>query len=1488
MPLNHSVTNYLSRYHLLFGVMTKTGHWNSLSVTWQQLGYDPSQLINELYLNLVHPEDQTATQQSLAQLQFTTTVSFSNRYRHQDGSYHLIIWQFTLMADETSLCATGTLDPANNLFFNGAVPPETAIFLEKSPQAQEIVNLAQKLNELQTILEGLQEAVIVQYADGQLQTLNSRVEQLLGRAIEPTDFEQFWQAGVSKQTATSAPIIVSFQNSAQLELKLSVQVQTIYGAAPTMPPAKVLSLLDVTTQSQQHLALQQLQQNFECFMQLQCEVILDWDLRTNQVDYSTPWRNLLGYTPADLGHQISAWYSRIHPADHSLVVKEVKNYVEGVSAEYERIHRLQHKDGSYRWLHSRGKILREERGQNSRLLVAFFDITESKRLEQTLEATKKYEQLFLTLAETVLVLDGRGRILDANPAAWQLYGYGRQELLQLKANDIFTTDLTLGEVLTPQATYHKKKDGSLLSVEVMMKSLTWQTQKLWIVTIRDATSAKQTLTTMAKNEAHYRLLFEAVAEAIVVFDATTHQVFEVNSAALAGYGYTREQWLHLQMEDILMATAPSVPHLRAAGRQKFYKIPIDWHRKQDGTVFPVEISTSSYKVKNLTLVCALIRDITERQKTEEELRKTLEFVNALIQTSPVFFIIITPAGQISLVNDTFSQALGYQTAELIGQNYLTRLIPESDRLLVADQMNALMSQREIKKLSEITVLTKDKRQLLLECHCRIMLDHQGQVEYLFAVGIDIGERRQVLQELQMFKTIVDNSNEAIAIRGADKSLIYINPAHKKLFKHTFEEARQSFYRDYLPPTSRQKVNQEIRPHLEKAGKTWEGILDMQNTDGQAFPVWARFDAVHDEDGNILFAFSLMHDITKQQQMETALRYEREQYETIFNAAPLMIVYKDQAGRFIRVNRFAAILFNTTPELMQGQDDEQIIPNYAKQYRAIDLAVIESGQPKLGVIEQYPHGYLRADRIPYRDTQGKILGVIVFAMEISEQIKTELALRYEHEQYETIFHSAPLSIIYKDKENRLIRANHYAAYQMGINLKELPGMSMYEIMPEHAKEYHTSDLEVISTGKPKLGLIEKHSGGGFSQVDKIPYCDAEGKIQGVIVFSMNITKRIRIEQALRQQQQVLQESESNLRQALETLPTMVYVIDHKFNFLLWNHECEQVTGYSAAQIINNPQAWAQLYPNSAYREEMLATTREMVENYAGFRDWEWTLTCQDGSQKTILWSGSSEADTEEFSLCAVGQDITEHEQVLQLLCDSEERLRLVIENMPVLFIAYNGPGQLVLWNRHCEKLTGYKTSEILRNPQALEWLYPQVEYRNQMLERFQNAQIFGPWETEMTCKDGSTKLIAWSNISKNFPVPGWAGWMVGEDHSSFKSAQQLFNQPDALLNMTLNGINVAISVTDGRGRYVYVNAQYGQLFGYDGNDLINKIFSVVLPPEQHQLELRHYFRFLTNSNEKSFSASWEIGYQPGSVKIQVLAQRLEIEPVYVVWTIMREE
>jgi PAS domain S-box-containing protein len=1350
--------------------------------------------------------------------------------------------------------------------------------------APEISKLNQQINDLQTIFEGLQEAVVVQYTDGQLQTLNNRVEQILGMAMEAADFDHLWQTVNQKSPATQ-PVPVSFQTTTGNWLKLAIRTQTLYHQVETTPYARIISFCDVTAQSQLENTLQQHQQNLDFVMQSKGEALIEWTLHTNHVHYSSQWHTLLGYTPAELGHHINAWHSRIHPTDHPQVLKDLKNCLDGLTSSYHKIHRLQHKDGSYHWLQSQGTVQRDNKGQPYRFLISFSDITEYKRLEQTLETSKKYEQLLAALPEALLLIDNQGQLIDANPTALQFYGYPRQELLKLKITDLTTNDLKLTDSRIPQVTSQKKKDGTLVSVEVMISTFPWQTSKLFILTVRDVSTLRESTAALADSEARYRLLFEAEPEAVIVFDAATHQIVEANPAANRLYGYTRQQWLPLTIANILTNPTQNTLDFRLAGKLKIHKIPLVEHRTSNDTFFPAEVSTSTYKLKDRTLVCAIVRDLTEPQQTEQELRKTLRFANALIQTSPAYFITITPAGKITMLNDTLLQALGYTAEAVIGQDYLTLLIPKSDRPIVTENMKALMSKREPRMLSEMTVVTKDGRHLLVECHCCIMQDAQGQVEYLLAVGIDIGERRQTLQQLQMFKTIVENSNEAIAIRGADKSLIYINPAHQKLFKHTFEQARQSHYRNYLPDTG-PKVNQEIRHYIEKQSKTWEGILNMLDTHGRQFPVWARFDAIHDEQGQVLFAFSLMHDVTDQQAMEAALRHEREEYETIFHAAPLMILYKDQDHRIIRANRYAAELFNTSSDLLTGKTIGDLIPAIAQQDGATDNTVIQTGQPQLGLVEPYPKGYLRIDKLPYRDAAGQILGVIVFATDITERIQAEQALHYEHEQYETIFHSAPLSIIYKDRENRIIRANHYAAKQMGYPLKQLAGLSMYDISPEHAQEYHTSDLEVISSGKPKLELIEKHHS-GFSQVDKIPYRDADGNIQGVIVFSVNITKRVKTEQALRQQQQVLQASENTLRLAIETLPTMLYVIDDQFNFILWNHECEQVTGYSAAEIVNNPNAWQLLYPDTAYREEMLNTTKEMVENYAGFRDWEWNLTCKDGSSKTILWSGSSKAELTGLSLCAVGQDITEHDQVLQLLCDSEERLRLIIEKMPVMLTAYNDQGQIIFWNRHCEKVTGYKAADLLRHPEALALLYPQPEYRAKLRERHQPVDSYWRWETELTCKDSNQKIIAWSNVSKEFPVSGWHCWLIGEDFTDLRHTQQQFSQPDLLLTTILNGIHHAIAVTDGRGRFVYVNQHYGQLYGYAAPELLQKSIALVIPPDQHQTELRHYFRFLTNSQQETLSGHSNISPRGGpECQVQWVAQRVEMGGTYVVWTVTR--
>ncbi len=1434
-------------YPLLFCALDQQGYFTYVNMGWQQLGYETAQLFQHSYLQLLSDSQAADFKASILNLGpeekiFNTT----HILRNLEGHEVTVHWQWRCLSQ--SYEGMGWLDT------------------QDSP-----LHIKQQLNDLQTVLEGLQEAVVINYPNlsstaendpwsmGQLQTLNQQAETILETTIEPADFVALWKKWESNQKNP-----VSYTTSRGKLCYLQLQGQVLYRTG--QPFAQVLSFWEVTAHQQLLASFKILQHRLDFLWQNQGNMWLEWNLRTSQVIYSEGWQSLLGYGSADLGQQIAAWYHRVHPADHPGLVKEIKNCLEGNSSYFEKVHRVQHKEGSYRWLRGYG----QRSSNNSYFLVSFQDVSEQKRLEQLLEQSLLFEHWFKSLPVAVLVLDNHEHIVEANAMAAQLYDYPVHELRQLNGKQLLNEPFKQ----FPRISQYQRSKGGMLNIELYGQN--WQTanQRGTVIVARDVTAFRKTNIELADREARYRLLFEALSDTILVFEASTHEIVEVNRVASELYGYSQEKLLQSHLEDILFDPAKSVTLLRAASRKKLRAVQ-DWHRHADGHQFPVEISTGYYSFKEKIWICAIVREISERLQKEASLRQASVFANALIQTSPAFFITITPTGQITMLNDTLLKALNYKAEEVIGHNYLELLIPTSDQAIVSENLNALLSRRQEKMLSEMTILSKEGRPLLIECHCCVLPDPQGEIEYVLAVGIDQGERRETLQALQIFKTVVENSHEAIAVLGPERELLYINPAHEKLFKYSFEHAKHLRYRDYFPPQSWKRMVQEIRTHLEKEGKTWEGILEMRDRAGRILPVWARFDVVTDEAGKMLFAFSLMHDITEQQRLEKTLQEEREQYETIFQAAPLAIVYKNRNGQVVRANRYAIALRKAHQAEEQLKEDEK--------ERAEDWAIMHSGQARLGYVERWAKGYLRVDKLPYQNKQGEILGILSFSQDVTEQMRAEQALRYEHEQYEIIFHSAPLSIIYKDKENRIIRANRYAAKWMGVPLRDLEGMSLYDLNPEHAKEYHVSDLEVITSGKPKLGLIEKQAR-GFSQVDKIPYRDNEGEIQGVIVFSVNITKRVKVEQALRQRQQVLQANELHLRLAIETLPTLLYVLDKDFNFILWNRECEQVTGYSAEEVVNNPQAWEFLYPDGDYRQELLNTTREMVENYAGFRDWEWTLTCKDGSQKTILWSGSSQPSTDDFSLCAVGHDITEHDQVLQLLCDNEERLRIVIENMPIMFVAYNQSGEFVMWNRHCEMVTGYKAYEMLRNPFGLDLLYPQPTYREKVKAHLQ-AKQFLRWQTEVFCKDGGIKTVAWSNVSHQHAIPGWFGWMVGEDLSEFMNVQQFFEQQDGLLRGILNATDVAIGVTDGRGRFLYVNTSYADLYGYQVQDLMNKRFSILVPHDESHPELRHYFRFITNPHQPYFIDTWTALHQDGhTFSIHLLAKRLEISQPLVVWTV----
>jgi PAS domain S-box-containing protein len=147
------------------------------------------------------------------------------------------------------------------------------------------------------------------------------------------------------------------------------------------------------------------------------------------------------------------------------------------------------------------------------------------------------------------------------------------------------------------------------------------------------------------------------------------------------------------------------------------------------------------------------------------------------------------------------------------------------------------------------------------------------------------------------------------------------------------------------------------------------------------------------------------------------------------------------------------------------------------------------------------------------------------------------------------------------------------------------------------------------------------------------------------------------------------------------------------------------------------------------------------------------------------------------------EIAERKRVEAALRHSEEQLRRVVQNMPVMMNAIDADGNIIIWNRECEQVTGYSANEIVRNSKAIELLYPDTAYRHQTMaawaecgSNYCNCEC----EWEITSKKGSVKTVSWFNISEQFPIPGWAAWGIGVDITERKRAELGIRQINAQL------------------------------------------------------------------------------------------------------------
>jgi diguanylate cyclase (GGDEF)-like protein/PAS domain S-box-containing protein len=121
--------------------------------------------------------------------------------------------------------------------------------------------------------------------------------------------------------------------------------------------------------------------------------IWDWDLRTNQIHYSSRWKAMLGFQEEEVGGTIGEWFNRVHTEDAERLQLDIASHLKGVTAQFENEHRILHKDSAYRWVLTRGIAVRGQDGTATRMAGSMTDITDRKYAEAKLLHNAFYDPL---------------------------------------------------------------------------------------------------------------------------------------------------------------------------------------------------------------------------------------------------------------------------------------------------------------------------------------------------------------------------------------------------------------------------------------------------------------------------------------------------------------------------------------------------------------------------------------------------------------------------------------------------------------------------------------------------------------------------------------------------------------------------------------------------------------------------------------------------------------------------------------------------------------------------------------------------------------------------------------------------------------------------------------------------------------------------------------------------------------------------------------
>jgi len=427
---------------------------------------------------------------------------------------------------------------------------------------------------------------------------------------------------------------------------------------------------DVTDRRRAELKLSESEEKFRLLFERSLDAIYINTPEGKSIEANQAWLDMFGYSRQEL--------AAVHSVDMYADPKDREDFLRQIEREGFVVGeaRFRRKDGTPFDVQRSVVALRDESGEMARFVGTMRDITEQKRAEQALrESEAKYRALFEQSLDAVAVYSVDGTLLDANGAHLRLLGLTRDDIgkrgvlrhyVKQADRDEFLRLLDRDGAVVDQEVRLRRADGT--EMDCVRSAVAWRGADGRLVAAqtvtRDITEERRRKTALADELTRRRILVEQSRDGIVVLDQDGKAV-ETNLRFAEMLGYSPEDVLQLhvwdwdvptpkdRLNEMIRTVDESSDHFETR------------HRRKDGTIYDVEISTNAAVFGGQKLIFCVCRDITKRKQAEEALRESELRFRALVEHTGLGFTVTRTDGTFIDANDVFLQMTGYTMEELL-------------------------------------------------------------------------------------------------------------------------------------------------------------------------------------------------------------------------------------------------------------------------------------------------------------------------------------------------------------------------------------------------------------------------------------------------------------------------------------------------------------------------------------------------------------------------------------------------------------------------------------------------------------------------------------------------------------------------------------------------------------------------------------------------------------------------------------------------------